>query len=216
MALRPKYIVVHTAAFNKPNCDRDMIDQWHRQRGWRGIGYHYVIINDNHDHLEDGTIQKGRDINISGAHAKGLNQLSIGICCAGHGDHKTFTEKQKENLIELISDLIDQYDNLTAEHVIGHREINKLVADGILEKQYRTSKTCPGKLVDMDQLREDIVQYRERQEDVLEVTEAAMDEGEIREALKLLKRVPSDFFPNADGELKEFLSHPEVIAFLSE
>ncbi len=116
---------MHTAAFNKPNCDRDVIDRWHRQRGCSGIGYHYVIINDNHDDLEDGTIQKGRDINISGAHAKGLNQHSIGTCCAGHGAHQPFTEK-KENLIELISDLIDQYDNLTAEHVIGHREINKL------------------------------------------------------------------------------------------
>ena len=37
-ALRPKYIVVHTAAYDGRNCDRDMIDQWHRDRGWNYVG----------------------------------------------------------------------------------------------------------------------------------------------------------------------------------
>jgi hypothetical protein len=85
-ALRPKYIVIHTAAYNGRNCDRDMIDQWHRDRGWNGIGYHYTVINDKHDTLEDGTVQAGRDLTIAGAHARGINNRSIGICCIGHGD----------------------------------------------------------------------------------------------------------------------------------
>lgn len=55
-----QYLVVHTAAFQGRNCDRDVIDAWHRARNWSGIGYHYVIINDLHDRLEDGTVQEGR------------------------------------------------------------------------------------------------------------------------------------------------------------
>lgn len=34
MALDPEYLVVHTAAYSGRNCDRDMIDRWHRQKGW--------------------------------------------------------------------------------------------------------------------------------------------------------------------------------------
>ena len=50
---------------------------WHVVgNGWSDIGYHYVI-------QLDGTISQGRPINKSGAHTKGENKNSIGVCYIG-------------------------------------------------------------------------------------------------------------------------------------
>lgn len=215
--LKPEYIVVHTAAYSGRNCDRNMIDQWHRDRGWRGIGYHFVIINDKHDHHEDGKVQTGRDIGTTGAHARGLNRRSIGICCIGHGDRQPFTDKQKQSLFKLISDLIDQYDDITVNHVIGHRELNRLIAEGVLRPEFKTAKSCPGNLVDLNALRGEITQYREQlmrppaPPSGLRIVEA----GEVSKALETLANLTPETFPNAYQELREFLTHPEVIAFRS-
>ena len=40
------------------------IDRWHRERGFNGIGYHYVVCL-------DGRLERGRDISLAGAHCKG-------------------------------------------------------------------------------------------------------------------------------------------------
>lgn len=52
------------------------VDNWHKQRGWDGIGYHFFI-------RRNGTIQLGRPIKKVGAHCKNHNANSIGICYAG-------------------------------------------------------------------------------------------------------------------------------------
>ena len=52
------------------------IDRWHRERGFNGIGYHYVV-------RLDGKLEKGRDVSLAGAHCKGWNKRSIGICYIG-------------------------------------------------------------------------------------------------------------------------------------
>ena len=52
------------------------IDRWHRERGFNGIGYHYVI-------RLDGKLEKGRDVALAGAHCKGWNERSVGICYIG-------------------------------------------------------------------------------------------------------------------------------------
>lgn len=54
----------------------EMINRWHKERGFSEIGYHYVI-------LPDGTIEKGRALGKPGAHAKGHNHDSIGTCLIG-------------------------------------------------------------------------------------------------------------------------------------
>ncbi len=69
--------------------DREVIDKWHRERGWNEIGYHFVITNGhlvsgskyNPDH--DGDIQVGRPVGKIGSHCKGHNANSIGICLIG-------------------------------------------------------------------------------------------------------------------------------------
>jgi N-acetylmuramoyl-L-alanine amidase len=93
------------------------IDQWHKQIGWKCIGYHYVI-------LLDGTVQPGRPESEIGAHTVGQNSNSIGICYIGGLDadgkaKDTRTDQQKEALHNLVSDLLKKYQGST---VHGHNE----------------------------------------------------------------------------------------------
>lgn len=114
-----KYLVVHCSATqNVSSFTWKTIDQMHRQQGWLGIGYHFVIRT-------DGTIQRGRPLEAIGSHVKGYNNCSVGICLIGGVDSKgksvdNFTEKQKESLKCLLDYLRGYYkDEVT---VLGHRD----------------------------------------------------------------------------------------------
>lgn len=72
-----KKIIVHCADTKvNQNFDIKDVDQWHKQRGFSMVGYHYYI-------KLDGTIQEGRNLEQVGAHCKGQNSDSIGICFEG-------------------------------------------------------------------------------------------------------------------------------------
>lgn len=94
------------------------IDRWHKQRGWKGIGYHYVVYR-------DGSVHTGRDVEEIGAHCTGQNANSIGICYIGGlaADGKTpkdtRTPKQKTALRDLVKRLQAKYPNIT---IHGHNE----------------------------------------------------------------------------------------------
>lgn len=94
------------------------IDRWHKQRGWKGIGYHFVIYR-------DGSVHPGRKIEEIGAHCVGQNANSIGICYIGGlaADGKTpkdtRTPAQKAALRSLINELKAKFPGIT---VHGHRE----------------------------------------------------------------------------------------------
>ena len=116
-----KYIVVHSAA-TKASMDIDAkeIDRWHRARGFLKIGYHFVI-------LRDGTIEVGRNQDEVGAHCRGFNRISVGICVVGGlGDdgqaEDNFTDVQKENLRTLLIDLQAFYSDA---EIKGHNELKK-------------------------------------------------------------------------------------------
>lgn len=93
------------------------IDAWHKQRGFKGVGYHYVI-------LLDGTVEPGRPESEVGAHTLGQNANSIGICYIGGLDANakpkdTRTDAQIEALIKLVKELKAKYPGAT---VHGHNE----------------------------------------------------------------------------------------------
>ncbi len=202
--MTPEYLVIHTAAFKGRNCDADRIDQWHKARGWSGIGYHYVILNDQHDSKPDGKVEKGRSDNLSGAHALGINSKSLGICCVGHGDHQDFTDAQYRSLTKLLQELMQKH-SIPLKNVIGHREINDLVQQGIVAENYRTSKSCPGSKVDMNQLRDRVGSCRDDPD--------LVNEQVLVESIALLKKHRTQFH-NARDELDHFLNHPEVIELI--
>lgn len=114
-----KYLVVHCSATqNLLKYHWKDIDAIHRGQGWACIGYHFVICT-------DGTIERGRPIDAIGAHAKGFNDESIGICLIGGVDSKgksvdNFTQAQKKSLGELLVTLKKTYPDAT---VLGHRDL---------------------------------------------------------------------------------------------
>jgi len=111
-------IIIHCSATKEGNeISAATIDSWHKARGWRGIGYHYVIAL-------TGNIEYGRPIDQSGAHTKNHNKNSIGICYIGGLDSNmkpkdTRTLDQKESMLDLIKTLKRLHPGAT---VHGHNE----------------------------------------------------------------------------------------------
>jgi len=113
-------IIVHCSATPE---GRDIsaatIDKWHKERGWSGIGYHFVV-------KLDGTIEYGRMVDKVGAHCKGHNKSSIGICYIGGCDSDmnakdTRTNEQVATLLELIRILKKMHPGV---EVFGHRDFS--------------------------------------------------------------------------------------------
>ena len=94
------------------------IDSWHRAQGYDCIGYHYVVYR-------DGTVHPGRPVEKAGAHCKGHNSDSVGVCyiggCAADGKtpKDTRTPAQKGAMEALVRKLLKQYPGAT---VHGHNE----------------------------------------------------------------------------------------------
>lgn len=93
-------VIHHTASHDVSATE---INRWHKERGWDGIGYHYVI-------RKDGSIEKGRSLSKRGAHAKGRNDR-VGIVLTGYDD---FDVRQISSLKKLLADLSVQ--NIEKHH----------------------------------------------------------------------------------------------------
>ena len=100
--------------------DAYSIDKWHQNRFKTGIGYHYVV-------LEDGTIQKGRWADYSGAHAKGFNAHSLGICRIGgmskDGEALRDATNEQINSIRKLTHLLVELYDLSITDVKAHNEL---------------------------------------------------------------------------------------------
>ena len=144
MANKWKSIVLHCSDSSFGNAL--MIDDWHRnERGWKKIGYHYVITNGhffgNSEYVSmfDGVIEPGRNLDFDmyagkdevGAHVLGHNKDTIGICFIGT---HTFTDSQLFMGWRLINFLINKIETLSIDNVIGHYQTDTGKAQG---------KTCP-------------------------------------------------------------------------
>lgn len=114
-----KEIIIHCSATpeGKPFTVQD-ITAWHKSRGFRTIGYHFVIYL-------DGSIHNGRPLQEVGAYCKGHNAQSIGICyiggCAPNGitPKDTRTAEQSYALRNLLKELKAKFPDAT---IHGHRE----------------------------------------------------------------------------------------------
>jgi len=88
-------IILHCSATREgdDSVNVEVIDRWHKARGWRGCGYHYVV-------LIDGKIDSGRMIDEVGAHVKNMNKSSKGVCYIGgvekDGKNPKDTRTQKQ------------------------------------------------------------------------------------------------------------------------
>lgn len=111
-------IIIHcTSTKEGVNITPSQIKLWHLQRGFSDIGYHYVITLDGNVHI-------GRELRVIGAHTKGHNKHSIGICYVGgidkYGKPKdTRTDAQRDSLLRLLRHLKGIYTDAT---IHGHNE----------------------------------------------------------------------------------------------
>lgn len=122
MARPIRHIVVH-CSYTPPSRDVGAVEirRWHvDERGWQDIGYHYVI-------RRDGTVEPGRPVEQPGAHARGYNGFSIGICLAGgmaEDDRRpdcNFTRPQWAALQALVGRLAAAHPDAA---VVGHRDLD--------------------------------------------------------------------------------------------
>lgn len=135
-------IIVHCSATPQfKDFDVEDIRDWHvNGNGWSDVGYHYII-------KLDGEIQVGRLEKKIGAHVKGVNRSSIGICYIGGMDRQmkewqdTRTKEQKESLLKVINDLLEKY---PGSIVYGHKDFTNKKAcpsfDAKKEYEYLTNK----------------------------------------------------------------------------
>ena len=111
-------IIVHcSATVEGKDYTVSEIRKWHLARGFSDIGYHYVVYR-------DGSVHKGRNIDIAGAHTTGYNTHSVGVCYVGGLDENgrakdTRTPEQKDALVRLLKRLKELYPKAT---IHGHRE----------------------------------------------------------------------------------------------
>ena len=130
-------IIVHCSATREgQHIPVETIKKWHVEgRGWSDIGYHFYIEL-------DGTIKKGRDIDRSGAHTKGHNKNSIGICYVGGCDSKmnpkdTRTPEQIKSMNQLVSKLKEKYN----ASVHGHNEFSSKACPAFnVKKEYNENR----------------------------------------------------------------------------
>lgn len=113
-----KQIVIHCTATKEgyPFNAKD-IDRWHKSKGWKGIGYNYVI-------KLNGDIELGRDVDEIPAHVEGHNSNSIGVVYVGGVDDylrpkDTRTSAQKAALKYLVGELKKVY---RSAEVLGHKD----------------------------------------------------------------------------------------------
>ena len=145
--MTPEYIIIHHSATSRDLTTFEAINEYHRQK-WNFIsslgyyiGYHYLITG-------DGQYRQGRADTDEGAHAKGWNDKSIGICLTGDFMIEKPSDAQLKTLKDLLDTLLKRW-NIPKENVKGHREVSQTL--------------CPG-----DNLMAWIQEYRKPPEEVID------------------------------------------------
>ena len=116
-------LIVHHSASPR-NVTTTQIHHWHvKGKGWSDIGYHYIITG-------EGKVEYGRPLSKVGAHCRGHNRDSIGVCVVGNNtvpEHK-WSMQQVASLQDLVYGLRLVFPNLI---VRGHNEYANTLCPGV-------------------------------------------------------------------------------------
>ena len=131
-------IIIHCSATpENRDIKTETIRSWHvKGNGWSDIGYHFVIEL-------DGAVKNGRALHKMGAHTRGENAHSIGVCYVGGIDKNknakdTRTDAQKNSLNKLISALMLDHSEAS---VHGHNEFSAKACPSFdVQKEFGVNK----------------------------------------------------------------------------
>lgn len=117
------------------------IRRWHKDRGFNDVGYHYLIDR-------DGRVGNGRPVSKQGAHVKGHNKGTIGVCLIGGKESKAtdkfedhFTRQQDAALIRLLGMLKATYGDEIK--ITGHNEYSNKGCPGFNVWDWRNEDVTP-------------------------------------------------------------------------
>lgn len=134
-----KYIVIHCSATRSDKAySPELLEADHRARGFRSAGYHFYV-------RQDGTVVPMRPLGQIGAHTRGFNRCSIGVCYEGGISPEgkpsdTRTRQQKRALRALLIDLKSLY---PWAQIVGHRDLSPdRDGNGRIER-WEWLKACP-------------------------------------------------------------------------
>ena len=128
-------IVLHCSATPEgKDYSVETIRDWHvNGNGWSDIGYHYVI-------RLDGSVELGRPIDKAGAHVKGHNKTTVGVCYIGGCDEgmlpkDTMTEDQACAFEEIVNGVRCLFGKDITIH--GHNEYsNKACPSFVVQEKF--------------------------------------------------------------------------------
>ena len=139
-------IVIHCSATkDNQNISIETIRNWHLDRGFRDVGYHFYI-------RRDGTIENGRLISKKGAHVAYHNSDTIGICYEGGLDKNgkakdTRTRQQKYAIVDCIEKNILQVlvklQSIDHIKIKGHRDYSDDKNQNGKIDYWERMKECP-------------------------------------------------------------------------
>ena len=143
----PEYIIIHHSATAQG--DAETFRRAHMAKGWRDIGYHYVIGNGTYS--GNGEVETGRTEAEDGAHcsADGMNRKSIGICLVGNFGIDKPTTAQMEALRRLCRDIMTRH-KIPPFKILGHGEVAG------------ANTACPGKYFDMRRFRAEVLNVEKK------------------------------------------------------
>lgn len=122
--LRTDTIVVHHIGNTDADVSAATVHQWHLNQGWSGIGYHFLI-------RKNGTIERGRPMDVVGAHAYGENSHTIGVNVVGNFEEAIPTSAQMESAARLIAELCSVYRiRPSARSIVGHCDVGSTACPG--------------------------------------------------------------------------------------
>ncbi len=128
-----KYIVVHHSGTDKGS-SLDF-DKYHNSKGWKGVGYHFIISNGTKG-KQDGQIEVSprwiKQQNGAHCQAGGMNYKGIGVCLVGNFNRERVSRKQLDSLVYLVNTLREYY-KIPVKNIIGHRQVRGAKTD------------CPGR-----------------------------------------------------------------------
>ncbi|GEM_PF-7002828 len=189
----PQRIVLHHSGASADQTVEQIHNYHINHNGWLGIGYNALVD-------KNGNVFWSRGIEYVGAHCKGYNETSVGICAIGNMETGQMPEKQKTSIIKLVQDIKTFYPSITT--VCGHKEL--------------AATDCPGKNYPLEEIKNSKAQA------IVKETKQTLKFGSRGNEVKTLQqmlishgvnpgKVDGIFGKNTEKAVKEFQTKEGIV-----